>query len=34
MPWAAIPYSDEQRIQNLKQKFGINGIPTLVVLDK
>lgn len=32
--WFAIPYTDEQRIQNLKQKFGINGIPTLVVLDK
>ena len=34
MPFDAIPYSDEQRIQNLKQRFGINGIPTLVVLDK
>lgn len=34
MPWCAIPYVDEQRIQNLKQKFAINGIPTLVVLDK
>lgn len=34
MPFAAIPYTDEQRIQNLKQRFGINGIPTLVVLDR
>ena len=34
MPFCAVPYSDEQRIQNLKQRFGINGIPTLVVLDK
>ena len=34
MPFCAIPYTDEQRIQNLKQRFGINGIPTLVVLDK
>ena len=34
MPWTAIPYTDETRIQNLKQKFSINGIPTLVVLDK
>ena len=33
MPFAAIPYTDEQRIQNLKQRYGINGIPTLVVLD-
>ncbi len=33
MPFVAIPYTDEQRIQNLKQRFGINGIPTLVVLD-
>ena len=34
MPFCAVPYEDEQRIQNLKQRFGINGIPTLVVLDK
>ncbi len=34
MPWLAIPFTDEQRIQNLKQKFGISGIPTLVVLDR
>lgn len=34
MPWKAVPYSDDQRIQNLKQKFGISGIPSLVVLDK
>ena len=34
MPFCAVPYSDEQRIQNLKQRYGINGIPTLVVLDK
>ena len=33
MPFCAIPYQDDQRIQNLKQRFGINGIPTLVVLD-
>ena len=33
MPFAAIPYTDEQRIQNLKQRYGINGIPTLVILD-
>ena len=34
MPFCAVPYSDEQRIQNLKHRYGINGIPTLVVLDK
>ena len=34
MPWSAVPYSEDQRIQNLKQKFGINGLPTLIVLDK
>ena len=34
MPWAAVPYNEDQRIQNLKQKFGINGLPTLIVLDK
>ena len=33
MPWLAVPYAEEQRIQNLKQRYGINGIPTLVVLD-
>jgi nucleoredoxin len=34
MPFKAIPYTEEQRIQNLKQKFSINGIPTLVILDR
>ncbi len=33
MPFCAIPYTEDQRIQNLKQRFGVNGIPTLVVLD-
>ena len=33
MPFCAIPYTEDQRIQNLKQRFGINGIPTLVILD-
>ena len=33
MPFLAVPYADEQRIQSLKQRFGINGIPTLIVLD-
>ena len=34
MPWFAVPYDDESRIQSLKQRYGINGIPTLVVLDR
>ena len=33
MPWLAVPYSDEPRIASLKQKFGINGIPTLIIVD-
>ena len=33
MPWLAIPYTDEARISSLKQRYGINGIPTLVILD-
>jgi nucleoredoxin len=33
MPWTAIPYGDH-RISNLKQKYGITGIPTLVVINK
>lgn len=33
MPWAAVPYGDH-RISNLKQKYGITGIPTLVILNK
>ena len=33
MPWLAVPYDDDQKISALKQKFGINGIPTMVVVD-
>ena len=32
MPWYAIPYSDEHRRQNLKSKYGICELPTLVVI--
>ena len=32
MPWLSIPYGDK-RIQALKEKYGIIGIPHLVVLD-
>ncbi len=33
MPWLAVPYNDEARISGLKQRFGINGIPTVIVVD-
>ncbi len=33
MPWLAVPYKDETRISALKQRYGINGIPTLVILN-
>ncbi|XP_064619329.1 nucleoredoxin-like [Lineus longissimus] len=33
MPWFAIPYKDS-RSEKLKRLFGINGIPTLVILDE
>ncbi len=33
MPWLAVPFSDDARIASLKQKFGINGIPTLIIVD-
>jgi len=33
MPWLAIPFGDE-RIPNLAEKYGIKGIPILLVLKK
>ncbi len=33
MPWLAVPYKDEPRISALKQRYGINGIPTMVLID-
>ena len=33
MPWLAVPFEDEQYNSTLKQRYGINGIPTLVILD-
>ena len=33
MAWAAVPYNDEERAQSLRQRYGINGIPTLVIID-
>ena len=33
MPWLAVPYQDEKIKSMLKQRYGINSIPTLVVVD-
>ncbi len=33
MPWYSVDYKETARIASLKQRFGINGLPTLVVLD-
>jgi len=33
MPWLAVPYSDRECQQKLNQLFGVQGIPTLVVVD-
>ena len=34
MPWVAVPYTDQERGQNLRQQFGVSGIPSFVVLHK
>eukprot|EP00930_Biecheleria_cincta_P079892 TRINITY_DN678_c0_g1_i1.p1 TRINITY_DN678_c0_g1~~TRINITY_DN678_c0_g1_i1.p1 ORF type:complete len:309 (+),score=54.63 TRINITY_DN678_c0_g1_i1:56-928(+) len=33
MPWLALPYEDRTRKDMLSEKYGVRGIPTLVVLD-
>jgi len=33
MSWLAIPFADRAAKQRVSEKFGVNGIPTLVVLD-
>ena len=33
MPWTAVQYTDDSRISALKQRYGINGIPTMVIVD-
>ena len=33
MPWPAVPFKETQIRADLKSQFGINGIPTLVILD-
>ena len=32
MPWAALPFHDHGRKEEIKKLFGVNGIPALVVL--
>jgi hypothetical protein len=34
MPWLAVDYKETARIASLKQRYGINGLPTLVILDQ
>ncbi|MBN3280163.1 NXN protein, partial [Polyodon spathula] len=33
MPWVAVPYADEGRRSRLNRLYGIQGIPTLILLD-
>ena len=33
MPWLAVPFDDNHKIQNLKSRFGVCDIPTLVVVN-
>ena len=32
MPWKAIPFEESERIMNLKSRYGVCDIPTLVVI--
>lgn len=34
MPWLALPFVDRAQKQKLSTKYGVRGIPTLVILDK
>jgi len=34
MPWLALDYSDRKRKEELSQLFGVQGIPSLVIIDK
>lgn len=33
MPWASVPFSASDKTQALGQRFGIRGIPALIILD-
>jgi nucleoredoxin len=32
-PWTSLPFEDKEHKQALAQKFGVSGIPMLVILD-
>ena len=34
MPWLAVPYDDQDTIEKLNTKYGVRGIPTLLIIDK
>ncbi|PKA54053.1 putative nucleoredoxin 1 [Apostasia shenzhenica] len=34
MPWLAIPFSDEEKREWLSENFGLEGIPTLIIIDQ
>lgn len=33
MPWTALPFSERAQAQRLAQKYGVRGIPALIVLN-
>jgi nucleoredoxin len=33
MPWISLPFSDRVQAQALGQRFGVRGIPAMIVLD-
>ena len=33
MPWTALPFADRERKKTLSSTYGVEGIPTLVILD-
>ena len=32
-PWLAVNYNDESQVNNIKQRYGVNGVPCLVIVD-
>lgn len=34
MPWLAVPFDDQETIKKLSKKYGVNGIPCLIIIDK
>ena len=34
MPWLALPFDDQDTNKKLCTKYGISGIPTLIIVDK